>query len=241
MRAKAVSTVTNIHHRALPVRSNQLGALDSLDSLAVTMSCHRGEEICCQSCAALFLYCVKSGAAIRYVARTDGHRQIVDLLFPGDFFGFAAGGEYDCTVDVVAEGTVVACYPRQRMELLADADPRLARELREATLKAISRLQAQLVIMGRITALEKVGSFLLEMAERMSDGSPELVVLPISRYDVADYLALSVETVSRALTDLKHRGVIKLCGTRCVKIVDQDALRGDRDSSPAYVHCRSTH
>jgi DNA-binding transcriptional regulator YhcF (GntR family) len=52
---------------------------------------------------------------------------------------------------------------------------------------------------------------------------------------------LSVETVSRALTDLKHRGVIKLCGTRCVKIVDQDALRGDRDSSPAYVHCRSTH
>jgi CRP/FNR family nitrogen fixation transcriptional regulator len=238
MRAKAVSTVTNIHHRALPVRSNQLGALDSL---AVTMSCHRGEEICCQSCAALFLYCVKSGAAIRYVARTDGHRQIVDLLFPGDFFGFAAGGEYDYTVDVVVEGTVVACYPRQRMELLADADPRLARELREATLKAISRLQAQLVIMGRITALEKVGSFLLEMAERMSDGSPELVVLPISRYDVADYLALSVETVSRALTDLKHRGVIKLCGTRCVKIVDQDALRGDRDSSPAYVYCRSPH
>src|SRR5436309_3180194 len=126
MRAKAVSIVNNIHHRALPVRSNQLGALDSL---AVTMSCHRGE--------------VKSGAAIRYVARTDGHRQIIDLLFPGDFFGFAAGGEYDYTVDVVVEGTVVACYPRQRMELLADADPRLARELREATLKAISRLQAQ--------------------------------------------------------------------------------------------------
>jgi CRP/FNR family transcriptional regulator, nitrogen fixation regulation protein len=172
MRAKAVSTVTNIHHRALPVRSNQLGALDSLDSLAVTMSCHRGEEICCQSCPAQFLYSVKSGAAIRYVARADGHRQIVDLLFPGDFFGFAAGGEYDCTVDVVAEGTVVACYPRQRMELLADADPRLARELREATLKAISRLQAQLVIMGRITALEKVGSFLLEMAERMSTALP---------------------------------------------------------------------
>ena len=241
MRAKAVSAVTNIRHTAVPFRSNQLGALDSLDSLAVTMSCHRGEEICCQTWPARFLYSVKSGAAIRYVARADGHRQIVDLLFPGDFFGFAAGGEYDCTVDVVAEGTVVACYPRQRMELLADADPRLARELRDATLKAISRLQAQLVIMGRITALEKVGSFLLEMTERMSDGSPELVVLPISRYDVADYLALSVETVSRALTDLKHRGVIKLCGTRCVKIVDQDALRGDRDSSPAYVYCRSTH
>jgi len=94
---------------------------------------------------------------------------------------------------------------------------------------AMSRLQAQLLIVGRITAPEKVGSFILEMAKRLSAEHGNSVALPMSRYDIADYLAVSVETVSRALTDLKHRGVIKLSGTRIVRIVDRDALEeGER-------------
>jgi CRP/FNR family nitrogen fixation transcriptional regulator len=93
----------------------------------------------------------------------------------------------------------------------------------------MARLQAQLLIVGRITAPEKVGSFILEMAKRLSAEHGNSVALPMSRYDIADYLAVSVETVSRALTDLKHRGVIKLCGTRIVRIVDRDALEeGER-------------
>jgi CRP/FNR family nitrogen fixation transcriptional regulator len=87
----------------------------------------------------------------------------------------------------------------------------------------MSRLQAQLLILGRITALEKVGSFILEMETRLFQGE-DSIALPVSRYDIADYLAISVETVSRSLTDLKHRGVIKLSGTRTVKIVDRDVL-----------------
>jgi CRP-like cAMP-binding protein len=163
------------------------------------------------------------------VLRTDGRRQIIDLLLPGDFFGFTVSNEYDFSVEAVAEGTTVACYPRLHVEMLADEDPRLARELRQAAFAALSRLQTQLLIVGRITALEKVGSFLLEMAGRLSDGAIDRVVLPISRYDIADYLALSVETVSRSLTDLKHRGVIEFSGTRCVRIVDRDALEnGER-------------
>jgi CRP/FNR family transcriptional regulator, nitrogen fixation regulation protein len=81
-----------------------------------------------------------------------------------------------------------------------------------------------------MTALEKVGSFLLEMADRPFDESEEEVVLPMSRYDIADYLALAVETVSRALTDFKHRGAITFAGVHRVKILDRNALEAnDRD------------
>jgi len=130
----------------------------------------------------------------------------------------------------VAENTVVAGYPRPRIEILADSDPKIARELREIAFTALSRMQTQLLILGRITALEKVGSFILEMAARLSNGDSERVALPVSRYDIADYLGVSVETVSRALSDLKQRGVIKLLGTRTVSIVHRDVLEeGERD------------
>ena len=113
-------------------------------------------------------YCVISGAARRCVIRLDGRRQIIDLFLPGDVFGFSASEEYDYTVEAVAEGTVVASYPRRRVEMLADADPLLGREIRQVAFLALARLQAQLLILGRITALEKVGSFILEIATRMS-------------------------------------------------------------------------
>jgi CRP-like cAMP-binding protein len=175
-----------------------------------------------------------SGAARRCVIRLDGRRQIVDLLLPGDVFGFTASDEYDYTVEAVAECTVVAAYPRRRVELLADSDPQLAREIRQIAFGALTRLQAQLLILGRITALEKVGSFILEMAARLSAERGNSVALPMSRYDIADYLAVSVETVSRAMTDLKQRGVIKLAGTRTVRIIDRDALEeGERRAHAA--------
>ena len=94
----------------------------------------------------------------------------------------------------------------------------------------MTRLQAQLLTLGRITAIEKVGSFLLDMARRSQHGRDDSLALPVSRYDIADYLAVSVETVSRSLTGLKQRGVIKFSGTRTLKIVDPNALEeGDAE------------
>ena len=91
----------------------------------------------------------------------------------------------------------------------------------------MSRLQSQLLIVGRVTALEKVGGYLLEMSARMSSRSSDGLVLPMSRYDIADYLGLSVETVSRSLTHLKERRAIQLIGPRSVRILDRAALEGD--------------
>jgi CRP/FNR family nitrogen fixation transcriptional regulator len=228
------SSISNGAGQYRRLLTHQPHPLKSLDQLAMMTVCHRGQEICSQGRQADHWYCVISGAARRCVIRLDGRRQIVDMLLPGDVFGFTAGEEYDYTVEAVAEGTIVAAYLRRRVELLADADPQLAREIRHIAFLALARLETQLLIVGRITALEKVGSFILEMATRLSAERGSSVALPMSRYDIADYLAVSVETVSRALTDLKQRGVIKLSGTRIVRIVDRSALEeGERHAHAA--------
>jgi CRP/FNR family nitrogen fixation transcriptional regulator len=198
--------------------------LEALDSYAVSSRYGRGQEICSPTRPADAWFRIISGAARRCVVRADGRRQIVDLLLPGDFFGFTTHDEYEFAVEAVSEGTHVARYPRRRVEMLADSDARIARELREVAFDTLARLQAQLLIIGRVTALEKVSSFLLEMESRLTDGVANRMVLPMSRYDIADYLAVSVETVSRSLTDLRQRGMITLAGTRQIKIVNHDAL-----------------
>jgi CRP/FNR family nitrogen fixation transcriptional regulator len=205
--------------------------LEKLDCLALTQRYHRGQEISSQTHPAEYWYRLLFGAARRGVVRPDGRRQIIDLLLPGDFFGFPVHDECGFAVEAIIEDTRVSCYPRRRVETLANSDPMVAGELCQIAFGAISRLQAQLLILGRITALEKVGSFLVDMADRLSGGHADRVVLPISRYDIADYLGISVETVSRALTGFKRRGIISLAGTRSIHIVNRDALEeGKRDN-----------
>ena len=97
------------------------------------------------------------------------------------------------------------------------------RELRDVAFQSLTRSQAQLLIVGGVTALEKVGSFLLSLDVRASNTSGQ-VVLPVSRYDIADYLAVSVETVCRSFTYLQQRGTIALAGKRTVKILNRSAL-----------------
>jgi CRP/FNR family nitrogen fixation transcriptional regulator len=211
-------------------------ALRRLDSVATLMSCHRAQEICREGQSAERWFFVISSVVRRCVLRSDGRRQIVGLLLPGDFFGFTANDEYDYTAEAVTEDTLIASYLRRRVEALADSEPTLARDLRRITFEAMSRLQAQLLILGRITALEKVASFILEMDSRMPHDCRGRIALPVSRYDIADYLAVSVETVSRSLTDLQQRGIIKLSGTRTLRIVERGVLEScDRQDYAARL------
>jgi CRP/FNR family transcriptional regulator, nitrogen fixation regulation protein len=211
-------------------------ALKSLEGLAVNIRCSRGQEICSSSRSTERWYRVVSGSARRCVIRSDGRRQIVDLLLPDNFFGFSDRFERDSTVEAIAEGTVIAAYPRKHIELLADTDPRLAREIRQVAYKALARSRAHLLILGRITAREKVGAFLLNMAER-SSGSADTIMLPVSRYDIADCLGLSAETVCRSLTELKQRGMIALRSARCIAILDRQSLEeGGEDSGVLLAH-----
>jgi CRP-like cAMP-binding protein len=202
------------------------GPLEVVDALAVPVRRRRGQEIYSAESSVQCWYRVLAGAARRFTLRPNGRRQIVDLLLPGDVFGFGVNGRHYFSAEAVGAGTMIAQYPRSSVEKIAASDSMIAAELREMAKQETSRLQTLILILGGITAEEKVGAFLVNLADRLSDDSRGPVSLPISRYDIADFLALSVETVSRALTSLKERGMITLMGPRKIKIVDRETLEG---------------
>jgi CRP-like cAMP-binding protein len=169
-------------------------------------------------------YLIASGAARKCAQISDGRRQIIDFLLPGDLFGFEAGARRDSSVECVAANTTVLRYQRQRMESLLEADQHLGRRVREIAFASIDRLQARMILLGRRRALERVSGFLLEMANRAQSEVEGTVVLPMSRYDIADYLAVAVETVSRSLTTLRSERVINFVGARHFRIVNRKAL-----------------
>jgi CRP/FNR family transcriptional regulator, nitrogen fixation regulation protein len=201
------------------ILSTQPHALKRLDAFAKIVLRNRGQEISNDPGPAGHWYYVIAGAVRRCAVRSDGRRQILDLMLPGDFF-FVLEDQNEATIEAIAEGTVLASYPGQRVDLLAERDAQFARELRDVAFQSLTRSQAQLMIVGGVTALEKVGSFLLSLDVRASNTSGQ-VVLPVSRYDIADYLAVSVETVCRSFTYLQQRGAIALAGKRTVKILNR--------------------
>jgi CRP/FNR family nitrogen fixation transcriptional regulator len=216
---KTKSHAADYYRRILSVQPH---SLKRLDGFAKIMPCNRGQEISGDPGPLGHWYYVIVGAVRRCTVRSDGRRQIVDLMLPRDFF-FVSDSQNEATIEVIAEDTVLASYPGQKIDALAERDPHFARELRDVAFQSLTRSEAQLLILGRVTALEKVGAFLLSLDGRVSQRRGQ-VELPISRYDIADYLAVSVETVCRSMTDLQHRGIITLAGKRTVKILDRGAL-----------------
>ena len=112
-------------------------------------------------------------------------------------------------------------YPRAATERLIDDNPAVARLLRDLTLKSLAAAQSRLALLGRMTASERVASFLLELSERNDD--EKHVELPMCRCDIADYLGLTVETVCRVLSDLKRRGIIGI-SAHSITLFDRFAL-----------------
>lgn len=183
-----------------------------------------GQSIYFQDQCADSWYRVVSGAARECTLTADGRRQVVDFLLPGDLFGFCGHRTSRASAEVIVEATVLASYPRRRAEQLAESEPLVARYVRGMAFESIERLRARTVLLGRNNSVEKVSAFLLELASRSPADSGGAVALPMSRYDIADYLALAVETVSRALTTLRQLGAITLLGTRRVLISDRAQL-----------------
>jgi CRP-like cAMP-binding protein len=201
-----------------------------LERLAVVSRYDSGQWVYRPNDAAENWFRLVSGAARKSALSGDGHRHIVDFLLPGDFFGFCASSGYAFCVEAIVPGTRIARYTRGNAEKLADSDPRVGRLVRRTAFESITRLQRRTLILGRRSALEKVSAFLLEMADRSRSGThsqPDAghsVYLPMSRYDIADYLAMAVETLCRALTTLRLRGAIEIPNTRRVRIRDRAVL-----------------
>lgn len=198
--------------------------LNSMESLGIPGRYEPGETVYRCNDPVENWYRIVAGAARKSALTADGYRHIVDFLLPGDLFGFGARGIRPFCVEAIVPATVIVRYPRRSAEQLADSDPQIARGIREAAFDSIARLQRRMVILARTSALERVSAFLLEMADRSHGAAPLTVFLPMSRYDIADYLGMAVETVSRAMTELRARRTISLRGVRRVQICDRAAL-----------------
>ena len=180
----------------------------------------RNAEIYGEDEPAEYLYRVVSGAVRTYRVLHDGRRQIGAFLLPGDMFGLEAGATHATSAEAVAD-SVVLVIKRSAVIALADRDPDVARQLWTLTAKELGRAQNHMLVLVR-NAQERIASFLLEMAERAPGA--DSVELPMSRQDIADYLGLTIETVSRTLTQLEAEAAIALPTSRRVVLRDRSAL-----------------
>lgn len=147
---------------------------------------------------------------------SDGRRQIHSFYIAGDVFGFEAGTEHRLSAEAVTDCTVVA-YRRRGLEALAATDERLVQRFFSYALQCLERAQEHSLLLGRRSAAQKLAAFLLEMSNRRPGG--EIIDLAMTRQDIADYLGLTIETVSRTLSQLERDGVITLPAARqvCLK------------------------
>jgi CRP-like cAMP-binding protein len=161
-----------------------------------------------------------SGAVRSYKVLADGRRQVGAFYLSGDLFGLEAGDEHSFSAEAVTDAKILV-VKRSAVVALAERDHDVARQLWTITSRELRRVQDHILLLIK-TAKERVVDFLLEMAQR-APGSNQ-VDLPMSRQDIADYLGLTIETVSRTLTDLENMAAIELPTSRRVVLRNRAAL-----------------
>jgi CRP/FNR family nitrogen fixation transcriptional regulator len=152
----------------------------------------------------------------------DGHRQIDSFYVVGDLFGIEAGTEHNLTAEAVSACSVIA-YRRRGLETLVAGDERIGRWFFSHAMTSLARVREHALLLGHSTAAQRMSTFLLEAEARAGgDGRLELAM---SRQDIADYLGLTIETVSRTFSRMERDGVIGLPTSRRIIIKDRRTLK----------------
>jgi len=150
----------------------------------------------------------------------DGRRQVGAFILPGDMFGLEAGETHAVSAEAITD-SIILVIKRSAIVALAERDAEVARQLWALTAQELARAQNHMLLLVR-NAQERIASFLLEMAARTPASTS--VELPMSRQDIADYLGLTIETVSRTLTQLEEQAAIALPASRRVVLRNRSAL-----------------
>lgn len=208
-------------------RSGQLDALLALEQIGSRRSFMRDQEIYAEGDPSDCWYKVMSGTVRIGKLLADGRRQIAEFCFGGDCFGIDNTSARVFSAEVVSDA-ILARYPRRATERLIDESPKLARHLCDMTLRDLAQAQVRMLLLGRMTASERVASFLLEMSERRD--AQRIVELPMSRNDIADYLGLTIETVCRVLSVFKRDGAIAIPAPHRIELRDRNALQAIGES-----------
>ena len=188
--------------------------------MGAAMSFARNAEIFGENEPAEYLYKVISGAVRTYNILSDGRRQVGGFYMPGDIFGLEFATEHTLAAEAITDAKVLV-IKRSALAALAERDAGTARELYALTARELQRAQARIMLLVK-SAQERVASFLLEMADRAAAGNA--IELPMSRQDIADYLGLTIETVSRTLTSLETAATINIPTSRRIVLRNRGAL-----------------
>ena len=187
----------------------------------VRMHFGRNAEIFGEGEDAEYIYRVVSGAVRTMRFTADGRRQILGFHLPGDIFGLVIGDAHTLSAEAVANCDVVMVR-RSCLDKAASEDPAATRALLALTSEQLSTARAHALVLGRKGAGERVAAFLVELAGRFV--SKQELDLPMSRADIADYLGLTIETVSRAFSEFEREHAIALPSSRHVVMRNPSAL-----------------
>jgi CRP/FNR family nitrogen fixation transcriptional regulator len=205
--------------RHAPPAGQKLAA-DTLDLMGALMPFARNSEIYGENEPADYLYKVVSGTVRTYKVLVDGRRQIGGFHLAGDMFGFESGDEHTFSAEAITDCKILVIR-RSAVIALAARDNDIAQRMWALTARELQRVQDHIMVLIK-SAQERVAGFLLEMAERAAGGGA--VELPMSRQDIADYLGLTIETVSRTLTQLEKTAAIELPSSRRIVLRNRPAL-----------------
>jgi CRP/FNR family transcriptional regulator, anaerobic regulatory protein len=198
--------------------------LDQLNAMATTASYVAGQTILMQGEPADYMFNVTSGTLRITMMLADGRRQVIGFMLPGDFLGLALTDTYRFGAEAVTD--VQLCrFPRSRFAGLLDQLPHFQKRLHSFASNELLAAQDHMMLLGRLTAEERIASFLLLMSRRLQrcGASANPIHLPMTRADIADHLGLTMETVSRTLTKLKRDGAVLVAGST-VSLQDVAAL-----------------
>jgi CRP-like cAMP-binding protein len=187
--------------------------------MGATMVYPRNTEIFGENEPADYLYKVVSGSVRTYKILSDGRRQVGGFYLPGDLFGLEFADEHTLSAEAISDAKVLV-VKRSALTALAGHDALVAQQLFNLTGLELRRVQDRILLLVK-SAQERVASFLLEMAQRVSGDS---IDLPMSRQDIADYLGLTIETVSRTLTSLECAAAIEVPTSRRIVLRNMSAL-----------------
>lgn len=185
---------------------------------AARLTFRQGEEIYAQDEKADLFYRIVRGAVRTSHLLADGRRQIGDFYYEGDVLGVELGETHRFSAEALGDCEVLAM---RRSGSAAYASGEIDRLIWSATTAELRRAQSHMMVLGRTTACEKVARFLLDIAERFRG---ETIALPMSRQDMADYLGLTIETISRMLGRLQDEGLVEFLETRRYRIRRPEAL-----------------
>ncbi len=217
-------TSTSLSRSHVP---NALGMIAG-SSPVISMSEHsykRGSEVYREREPAEYIYQVKSGVVRSHKLLPDGRRQISAFHIPGDVLGLENSSVHRFTAEAVVDATV-RLISRESLDAATEHDGSLTMNLLSVTTTNLRHAEEHMLLLGRKTSMERIAAFLIEMDKRLTAAG--VLVLPMTRRDIADYLGLTLETVSRSLSQLRDLGILRFISNnqRQIVLTDRQQLAG---------------